>query len=625
MKPNRIAAILIIVLLSFSLCSAALAAQFVTEMSPAYMQAAGEASLKLTITNDSDFTMENISVSGLGYLYNIPDSVAPGSTVYCPLSGIMITEDMLNKPLEFTVSWTENGEAKTKNITATVSLGSGAALEATRTADRTQAPTGGQIMLTYTIRNTGAAAVKGISLVDKKIAGSTPLIKDVSLLPGQEYFFSHPFIMGSGYVTSAPVITYTPEGSEVPITYSIPPIDLLMINPKLEVDVTQGPTTPDGTVFTLNIENNGNQTISKISITDELGNKVNEELFVLTVGEKRTLTYTVVTDATRNIRFTIKGVDGTKQPYEDTTKKFEVRPYIDPDLIGLSFGAFSAKALQPDGTMKVRFHLNNTGSVPMHNLTIREIELGELKIIDELPLGESDFELELNVGEPRPMVFTLDATDPVGNPYTFTSYLNAAYLKTDSAPVASPLLPDTDSGSDGAKKIGSISETLLTLLIIIAVLTVFAGIALCVLTEKERRAKRGHKKSQSRADSSVTPRRPEKRREMPGREFAVKSEAYEKHTRSGGIVREKPLQPYLSSRPLREQIDEQYVPRNVKLKKDGGGNYTARPGPAPEHYGEINAPGTAPRTQSAARERPDPQLPFEIRNRPRHMERHDTE
>lgn len=602
MRPRKIAAILIVILLSLSLSPAAFAAQFEAEMEPVQMQQPGLASLKLTITNDSGYTMENINVSGLGYSYRIPESVEPGSTVYCPLSGINITQEMLGQELEFTVFWTENGEQKTGVVTAVVLFGSGVTLDAMRTADRTQAPTGGQINLTYTIRNTGAVAISGISLVDRKIAGKTPLAENISLLPGQEHIVYHVYTMGDGYVTSAPVVTYTPAGSETPQTYSIAPIDLLMINPKLEVSVTQGPATPDGTVFTLVIYNNGNQTISRISVRDELGNKVNEEPFVLTIGETKTLTYTVLTEETRNVRFTYEGVDGTKQPYEDKTKKFEVRPYIDPDLIGLSFGAYSVRALEPDGTMKVRFHLNNTGSVPMKNLTIREIELGELKIIDELPVGESDFEMELNVGGPRPMVFTLDAVDPVGNPYTFTSNLNAAYLDIEHAPVSSPLLPGSVTEQTGkSRKTASVSETLLTLLIIIAVLTLAAGIALAMVTTNERRyAMERRRASQRRlGGSSNTPRRPSLQPKGPAGERTVQQRSANDHPaqqHNAQAYREKPVQPYRSSRPLRDPVNVSYV---SKEQRPQDGPYS---------------------TFSESRQRPDPQLPFEIRNQPRHID-----
>jgi hypothetical protein len=600
MRPRKIAALMAVILLSLLLSPAALAAQFEAEMSPAEMQGPGEASLKLTITNDSDRVMENISVSGLGYSYNIPESVEPGSTVFCPLSGITVTQEMLGQQLQFTVSWTENGESKTGSVFATVAFGSGVKLEASRTADRTQAPTGGQIILTYTITNTGSAPLTGVSLTDKKVAGSKPLAEKMTLLPGQPYSLTYIYTMGDGYVTSAPVVTYMTEGSETPQTYTIAPIDLLMINPRLEVNVSQGPSTPDGTVFTLEIENNGNQTISKISITDEQGNKVNEEPFVLTVGEKKALTYTVLTEEARNVRFTVKGVDATKQPYEDNTKKFEARPYIDPNLIGLSFGAFSVRALEQDGTMRVRFHLNNTGSVPMRNLTIREIELGELKVIEELPVGESDFETELNIGEPRALVFTLDAVDPVGNPYTFTSNLNAAYLNADNAPASSPLLPGSVTEKDSGRKTGSVSETLLTLFIIIAVLTAAAGAALAVLTKRERIYARERRRASQRqyADNSGAQRRPAQPREtspagtQPERRGSPTEQSVRQNERT---YREKPMQPYHSSRPLREPSSAAYVPGQ-------------------------NRPADGPyQTYSSGKQRPDPQLPFEIRNQPRHI------
>lgn len=120
-----------------------------------------------------------------------------------------------------------------------------------------------------------------------------------------------------------------------------------MVNSRISVNVTQGAASEEGQQFTIALTNNGNQRISKLKVTDELGNAVNSDAISLAIGESRTLTYTVPTTETRNVVFNISGIDATNTNYSDHTETYVVRKYIDPSLIGISFSAEVAPRLIP--------------------------------------------------------------------------------------------------------------------------------------------------------------------------------------------------------------------------------------------------------------------------------------
>ena len=257
-----------------------------------------------------------------------------------------------------------------------------------------------------------------------------------------------------------------------------------MINSRLSVAVEQGVASAEGQTFTLTLTNDGNQRISKLKVTDELGNAV-ADAFQLAIGESKTLTYTVPTAEARNVVFYIEGVDGVGQQYSDKTESYAVRKYIDPSLIGINFSAAVVETLNSAGSITVNFTVENTGSLTMHDLVLRESEYGEIYRLDTFEPGTQSINQKVNVGAPRNLTFTLEISDPSGNPYTYTAYITADYVGTAAATDNTPTI---ETPTDLVAEVGSsVSSALRTVLIVLAVLTVLAGIALIILSSLEKK------------------------------------------------------------------------------------------------------------------------------------------
>ena len=345
--------------------SAAMAASINVTSDPGALGAeGGSVQLSISIANDSEYAMENISVSNNGTRFFETSGViiAPGETTAFSQS-VSIPAAMLGQPIGFDIAWTENGEQKYSTASVTV-LNSGAdlaeaALSVSVKASSSQASRGESITLTYTITNSGITPISGVSLTDKEIAGRQAMIGDITVEPGTPYVYIHEFTMGSSTVVSVPVVTYTgADGSTVTVTGSEKTLG--MVNSRVSVNVTQGAASEEGQQFTIALTNNGNQRISKIKVTDELGNAVNSDAISLAIGESRTLTYTVPTTETRNVVFNISGIDATNTNYSDHTETYVVRKYIDPSLIGISFSAEVASPLDSAGSISLNFTVENT-------------------------------------------------------------------------------------------------------------------------------------------------------------------------------------------------------------------------------------------------------------------------
>ncbi|MBQ3109036.1 MAG: hypothetical protein IJC67_05410 [Clostridia bacterium] len=502
---------LIAFLLAMLLPAASLAAQFTIGTDPERLEGAGKVTLNINMTNDSSASMENIVVSGPGVNYAASGRVIrPGESMFFPLTGMAVSEDQLGQELNYTVTWTENGEIRSKVLTTSIGYANELAFNADRKADKTKAVSGDIITLTYTIENTGTIDLREVKITDKKLNRSTPVATAEVIRAGETATFTFNYKMRQETVVSKPVITYVTWSNDTERTYSgIPELSLGLINSQLDIEVEQGTAGPEGTPFTLKLENNGNQTLKKLIVTDDQDNRLNEERFALAVGEERTFEYLATTDSTREVRFIITGVDGAGLDFEDKTDRYPIRAYIDPSLLGLSFRPSFVSTLTGDGTATMHFEIINNGSVEMTDAVLAEAELGTVKEIGTIVPGTDSFDLDLDIGSPRELVFTLTSKDPVGNECVSTAYITAAYQSAISSPTMTPP-PSFIVGNEGEdvverdeenKPVNTLGDSLMTLTVILGILTVIAIIALIAATAKDKKAARSRSRARATAQA----------------------------------------------------------------------------------------------------------------------------
>lgn len=487
---KRLSVLLAVLLTLTLLPGAALAATVKVTADPAALAAEGSAKITVNVTNDGAVAMENITISNpYQLLFETSGAVvSPGETKKFSVNAT-IPDSLLNQALTFDLSWTEDGEPKTGSGSVTILRGSASGVSLTRTASSTNASPGETVTIKYMVTNSGIVALKKISLNDSEIAGkTTPVFKDISLAPGEFYEFSYQFEMGYETVTSAPVVTYTPEGESAPQTFSaIASLQIGMVNTKLSMQVEQGASSAEGVTFSIYLTNTGNQKLRNISVKDELANVV-EKGFSLAVGEKKQLTYKVQTDEERYVSFSVSASSEAGQNYEDKTKSFVVRKYIDPALLGVDFKAEVLETLNSAGSIKVKFTFLNTGELEMKDLVLSEQAAGVIYTLASLPAGEQSTEQTMYVGEPRNLVFNLSLTDPAGTPYTYVANIGATFLGDGFlATAATPEPIEEPVESIGESVGGAVRTALKTALFVLGVLTLVAGIALIVLTVLERK------------------------------------------------------------------------------------------------------------------------------------------
>ena len=374
----------------------------------------------------SDITISN----SYGVSFNTEGVTIAAGSQHAFSGTLNATDDQIGVPLTFTVSWTYNGSRYAETATCTiVRRNVSPYLSVTRTATPVKAAPGTEVTFKYTFTNTGSVTLVNIQLSDRSVFGKSSTAYTINTLqPGASDEYTFVMTMGNSTVVSSPSVTFCAYGGTTPLTVTVPSLTIGLIQSQLNKEVVMGDPTPEGVMFTLYLTNNGNQTLSNLKVTDDLGNSVNSQPFKLAVGESKVLEYFVRNpESVRYVVFYIRGNDNTMTEFKDNTTSYIVRPYIDKSLEGLSFTAVTTSSLTEEKTVGVEFNVENTGSLELYNIAVVEQQLGfELFRLRSLAVGESNKQqLDVNIGEVRNLIFVLTAEDSSGNTYTYEAHVTA--------------------------------------------------------------------------------------------------------------------------------------------------------------------------------------------------------
>lgn len=379
--------------------------------------------------------------------------VQPGETATFTGS-MMITEELIGRPLTFRLMWFDTGSSYqySRELTVTVSRSNTTHLTISRTASTSHAAVGEIVTLTYTLVNTGTVRLTNIQVYDEKINGNTPVAPAFSLSSGERKEIVFNYTMREASVISKPKATFTTEGGSTVYTIECSKITIGLVNAQISKEVTVGSSTPEGVNFTIFLTNNGSQSLHGLSVQDETGH-VLASGFSLAIGESKVLEHFVPNPSNvRNVYFTIIGTYADGKEFRDNTVTYPVYPYIDPDLLGMTFDAEIRKPLDAENKISLTFTVKNTGHVTYSDVVLTEKELGYNMYEIQTLYPEADaesFNIELTLDGPRELVFTLTATDPSGKVHTMEAYVNADYVN-NSGVISDP---NGESGTENGVSI----------------------------------------------------------------------------------------------------------------------------------------------------------------------------
>ena len=486
------AAFALVLVFSFLPTAHAEEARILITASPTELPDAGNVTFTFEINNyNSDYPMTDIMINYNGADYNVLQGVviAPSSQIKNISLTLPVSQSQLGKPITFVFTWNRNGEPMQQDVQYTIAQAENPIISVTRTADKTNAKPGDKVVVTYTIKNTTKFDMTDIMLIDENIS-DIPIFQNETLRASRTMSYDFTYTMGEESVTSTPLVTYTVNGKAKTFS-ALEPLELTMVRIQLDLRIQAGTPTSTGVTFTLDVVNSGTQPISNIMITDERANAVNDAAFTLAAGESKSLTYVIVplmTEPLRNVQFYLIGTDPFGEAYEIKPTQdqiYQVYPYVDASQINVEVRAETITPwTQESGKLSARVTITNHSSVELTDVTISETTIGVIKNYDILPVGETTFDQEIQLGSPRNLTLTLKGYDPTGTNRELASFVMPVAYGTETAAPATP----TPTQTEGPKFsiFSGISSGIATILIILGVLMVFSVIVLVALTVMER-------------------------------------------------------------------------------------------------------------------------------------------
>ena len=457
---------------------------------PTELSEGGPVLFTFEISNYSDFELHEITIGLDNAIFTIEGMegavIPPGGSATFPLL-YEVPDSKIGLELLFQVSWLRYGEPFTMEVPVTIARAVEPIITITRTVDSAYAKQGDTIILTYELANETKFDMTNITVIDEQISDNA-ILRNHTLNAGGTLSQSYVYTMGEDDVVSAPIVTYDVNGKTKSFS-AIEPITLSMVLVQIDLNVEMGTPAATGVPFTITAVNNGNQTVTDIRITDELGNPVHEGSFSLDPGQSRSYSYLVVpvsTEPVRNVAFQLTGTDALGEAYEpEYEQTYEVHPFVDDSQLSVTL---LPEILEPwtaqTGAVRVRVIIRNTSAVELINAVLSESTLGDLATYDVLNNGDTIFEQELVIGSPRNLTFSIKAVDPAGTERVLTgAMLTVAYPTATDTPA--PTMPAAELPTEGIA--GGWNSTLVIMLIIVGAVMLAAFTALIILAVLEHR------------------------------------------------------------------------------------------------------------------------------------------
>ncbi len=464
----------------------------ITSVEPDALPSAGNVLVTISVNNRSDYELQSITVSQNGISYLIPeDTVIPhlGKAII-PVT-VSVQDSQIGSPIVFTVGWTCDGEPYSAEVQTTIEKTEEPVITLLRTASETHARPGEKILMTYTIKNETRFDMTDIMLVDEDICNE-PIRRNDSLQASNSLTFEYSYTVGTEDAVSNPVITYTVNGSSKSLT-PLEPLSIQSVNIGAQIKAEVGTVSSSGTTVDITVTNTGNQKLKEVKVTDDAGTSVNTVPFSLSAGEKQYLTYTVQNPdglASRSIRYSLTATDPFDEQFDTESQQAVSVPfYIDASQFAVSMQAVQTADVTPDGYASFSVQIDNASLAALSNVELTEASAGLLATYLTLPNGQTRFDAQVFVSDPKTLEFSLRGTDSLNSvrdlaKCSLTLTASAALPAGDAT--EQPGIPGVSTPEPAPQGPVGISSIVTRILIVLGAVVILACAVLLVLSLLER-------------------------------------------------------------------------------------------------------------------------------------------
>lgn len=450
------------------------------KMNPEAIIGPQKVEISIVLVNESSYALENLMLNTGGTKdYALLSYMEPGKRKSYTISNFTVDEYQLGGSIPLRFTYTENGQTKTIEYPLKVQLKAAEPeVLLTRTAAPETGKTGEEILLTYTLENTGGVDLMNLTLTDAA-AGQEPIFQNAYLAIGEVQSYERTVILEQS-LRSEPILQgLTPDGEAVQV--SLDPLEILLAEPFMDVILTPGEQTSQGTPVSIVLHNTGNVDISAITVTDDKGS-VLEDGLNLPAGEKYQIDAQISSsDSVRTLVITASGLAGTNEKVTFKSEGLVIEPLV-RQPVELSITAQADKTqLEAAGNITLKVELTLSGDTELEEIIIREETAGVLRTLDRLEPGTTALEgITLKINQDSTLLLQVSAKDGQGQTYEATA--QPITLQILESQVEAEIDPETAKAGNTLK--------LVLFGLVAALVIAAAALTALVVHERKNRARR---------------------------------------------------------------------------------------------------------------------------------------
>ena len=593
---------------------------------PPALTEGGSVDVSLRIQNKSGERAQNITlVTNTGEEQSLGE-VEAGEGIVATLSGYSVEDSQLDSSVLWTLQWSEGDEWYSEDFSVKIPKSAGEAKLRVRTnVAKKRVLKGDSVDITYTVENAGDVPVSDIRVTDT-ITDDT-IARGISLQPGETHKASYKAVIDEAKTSKARAKGVGPNGDEVTSYSGEEKIEIASAG--LNIFLSQLEKTADDTGIAVQVVNDGDVALEKITLTDDTGQVIAEDISLEPEQEEQ-FDFDVPSTEARNVIVTAQySVKDEEETLTASSEPLELKALYTPEEIKLDAAVrVDQTELDVPGKVAVEMTLTNNTPIELHNVVIREVLAGTLKTIPVLAQGTNTEELTLDVVQSRDLNFNITFEDSDGRPYEATVKGITITVKAVE-PITSPeALPEKDTSNMGLLVcLALLLIALLAVLVAIVVLFIKRAVASRQAMEEEDvqgmlrpMDDKKQRKEQERAQRTAmrAARQEQKQAEKTGGERQNRPQG--QATRPVNAAKEEPKAPSVrpaapSARPSEEQraraaaMERQRAAKaNTEREKNRNSNGNAATRPV-----SPVVPLAPPKQPSAlpAQSRPEPPRPAE--------------
>ena len=457
---------------------------------PEGLIAPGDVMLSFVIENISGENANNVYLSSAdGLLFELVGQIAPGESQSFSRQHSVTAEELEAGEILYTISHDSPADTNVKiNYAVRAQIRRSDALpevEFTRQFSSRSVKSGGTVMVTYHIRNTGNVPLADLQVQDS--LGNFMGRVDV-LATGESRTLISRASVSEPTVSSAS-LSYRAEDSSEVLVKELEDVSINLADSNISGVFTAGysafsKSTAD---VVLTLTNEGNVDYRDLCVIDDLYGGVIADELVLPVGsDSLEISHAYSVRGDEGFRWRVTGVSaaGERIDYLTDTLTLNPRQAGLPGALRLSVQALTPQ-IRRAGDITVRVTIENPNGVDARDIALSEEQLGVLHTFAVLPAdGTIQRDFTVHVEDDSTFNFRIDGTDADG-----------AQLSAEAAQVEVRITPDgtlPDGAeprlfefSGGSIKIGGSTTFAVLLLVGIAVLLVLV-IILIIATRRQR-------------------------------------------------------------------------------------------------------------------------------------------